>query len=252
MRHYFAFLISAFFFVLGCAHLIKVKDPRTGIEHSVPTKFAKVPGVEELAKLCATKGGRKINRTLNAEGYLDRTESQCGYACWEHIIFSHLKYVEIEIDNSELNEVTPQSGIWKFYKSSLASNECEPHITGFVKARKRYQTFTSEHCLSAVRNSQIESRYERLIEEELIPLTNKYNSQIWETTESFRDRNDKTVIAEQRSYYLVPNHSVLDPGWGISCGQLGFWNYDTTFEMEVFKLKGVNKDEFIRVREHLP
>lgn len=91
------FLILFFVLVLaGCSRFqtIAVVDPRTGIEHIVPSYLNDVPGIKALAQACAENAGRIINRTVEIDGYFDADMSRCEPGCWDSFSKSDFQYLE--------------------------------------------------------------------------------------------------------------------------------------------------------------
>lgn len=226
-------------FISACSTRITVTDPRTGKEYTVPSRYSNVPGVEELAKLCAEEAGQTIHEVVYVDGYFDKGKGgHCGAACWLEVAGSPYDYMEIEIDDSKLYSSFPRdNGIWKIYKGNIGNPECNLKVKEFIEKRNFPNGMGKDKCLAFKRQEKIESQYFYDFENPEIILDNEYHSKISELRSFVYDTHKKEEVAFQRFFTLYPRSSRLDRAWSMNCRTIGVdtLNVEGTLKRAVMK-----------------
>jgi hypothetical protein len=231
-------LLSVLTAITGCATELKVTDPRTGQEYVVPERYAGVPGVKDLAELCAKEAGREIKQVVYVDGYFGGQTNSCERACWLGIIGSGLNYLELQIENPESFHIIKEPGIWKIYIAPKDDPNCNPDIQRYL-SRHKFSRDMRNSCIAFKKNDQIESQYEAFGEPKDIILDNEYQSKIYRSHGGYRDRFTKEILGTETYFSLLPRHSKLDPGWSLGCGSVGVKvHFNGMLQSEVLKPKG--------------
>jgi hypothetical protein len=231
-------LLSMLTVLTGCATELKVTDPRTGQEYVVPERYAGVPGVKELAELCAKEAGREVKQVVYVDGYFDGYTQTCEMDCWDQVAGSELNYLEIQVKSPRSFDFIKEPGIWKIYKTDKEDPNCHPKIRVYALNSKHYTEFNKKYCLALQKNDQLESQYEAFGDPKDIILDNEYQSKIYRSHGGYRDRFTKEILGTETYFQLSPRHNGLEPRT-LPCGSAGVKiNFNGSLQSEVLKPKG--------------
>ena len=145
----------------GCSSLfpIKVTDPRTGIEYTVPARLQHVPGIKQLAEACATKAGRVVHRTVEVDGYYRGDMVDCDQACWRDLTRSDYDYFEFNVTKVESWNFLKETGLWRISKQDFDDVRCEEKPTNYVKRIADREGWPMDFCLAFERVNKLESGF---------------------------------------------------------------------------------------------
>ncbi len=120
-----------------------------------------IPGLYFYYKAIREVGGVRIYRTVKAEGYLDRTLTDCRN-CWTALRDSPYEYLEVEITASAAVEasLTPRPGYYVFRFLENGDPGCDDFeaLSNVENLRKLYGL--RDACVSVERRPEPFSRYE--------------------------------------------------------------------------------------------
>ena len=227
----------------GCSSLfpIKVTDPRTGIEYTVPTRLQHVPGIKQLAEACATKAGRVVHRTVEVDGYYRGDMVDCDQACWRDLTRSHYDYFEFNVTKVEPWNFLKKTGLWRISKQDLDDARCEEKPTSYVKRIADREGWPMDFCLAFERIDQIESRYESgwsgfNLQENIDGVDRISLGKIF-----FRDRVSKEELGYSISATLFLGKDVVSSQRSFGCSSVGIKPFGmgtgTSLRYEVLKQK---------------
>lgn len=130
-----------------------------------------IPGLYFYYKAIREVGGVRIYRTVKAEGYLDRTATDC-YSCWTELRNSPYEYMEIHrtVSWGTLSSVEPGAGYYEYRLLPRGSEGCEPFESLPNADQIRTVRGIRDRCVSFVRRSSPVSRYEVSAERDHIHL----------------------------------------------------------------------------------
>ncbi len=84
-----------------------------------------IPGWILYQKAVREVGGVRIYKTVEAEGYLDRSATDC-YSCWSQLNGSSYEYLEVErtVSGGALSVIEPDPGFYEYRLDPLEESSC--------------------------------------------------------------------------------------------------------------------------------
>lgn len=164
-----------------------------------------IPGLYFYYKAIREVGGVRIYRTVKAEGYLDRSLTDCRN-CWTALRDSPYEYLEVQITTSESAEtsLTPQPGYYIFRLLQNAAPACQAFdsLRNAENLRKLYGL--RDRCVSVEYGAEPSSRYEYSSSRgwQLADGKNSYPS-VQTSWQTILDLETNDVVAEAQAVRLV-------------------------------------------------
>ncbi len=156
-----------------------------------------------LKQLDKTQAGEKIFSTVeHVEGYLARYWSGCHDICQQHLLAKKCQYIEMFVDYPNKNELTLESGYYRFYLENKESKKCELFNAYQTKLPSTLQ-YKGKHCIASEKVEEFKSRYAARV--------NIYTKEVdyWNTRFKVRaietfiiNRQDQTVLAQLKTFSM--------------------------------------------------
>jgi len=157
-----------------------------------------------LRQLDQTEAGEKIFSTVeHAEGYLVEYWSGCHDICQQHLLAKKCQYIEVDVGSPNRNELTLESGYYRFYLEKNESKKCELFKAYQKKWPSTSQQYKGKHCIASEKVEQLKSRYAARV--------NIYTKEVdyWNTHFKVRaietfiiNRQDQTVLAQIKTFSM--------------------------------------------------
>jgi hypothetical protein len=157
-----------------------------------------------LRQLDKTQAGEKIFSTVeHVEGYLVEYWSGCHDICQQHLLAKKCQYIEVDVASPNRNELTLESGYYRFYLEKKDSKKCELFKAYQKKWPSTSQQDKGKHCIASEKVEQLKSRYAARV--------NIYTKEVdyWNTHFKVRaietfiiNRQDQTVLAQIKTFSM--------------------------------------------------
>lgn len=169
-----------------------------------------IPGLYFYYKAIREVGGVRIYRTVKAEGYLDRTATDC-YSCWTELLESPYKYLEIHrtVPWGTLASVEAGAGYYEYRVLPKGSVGCESFESLSNADQIRTVHGLRDRCVSFLRRATPNSRYEVSAETRRWPWgVDVYSRRI-------RDMQEDQTLSESNQVYFIGwlGRKVGVPAW---------------------------------------
>lgn len=164
-------------------------------------------GRKELRALCEQGVEPKVYRKVSADGYFDGGISCLRNGCWDVLMKSGFRYIEVEQRDGDPWDPLPENGFYRLSKVRQDSGLCDPKILAEMQKAVGYREMVSGG--DCIRLEMIESPTARygLFSEMLdsMPVANWFNSRIEGQRFVISDMELRSIVAEQTNYMLFQN-----------------------------------------------
>lgn len=231
------FIISALLVLVGCSQFssIKVTDPRTGIEYTVPKRLNDVPGIKELAKACAENAGRVVNRTVEVDGYFDADLSRCEPGCWDSFSKSDFQYLEFEVKAPKNYEFLQEEGFWRVSKQDKADSRCDQRIMTELKRYAGVRPRNLDFCVVFEKVDALKSQYGHESLSESTIIDGAHGSRIYKGSDRVLNLGNRQVVAEDTSFFLSSKNKQSVIGQQFVCESIGIPSSSQSLREEVIR-----------------
>ncbi len=164
-------------------------------------------GRKELRALCEQGVEPKVYRKVSADGYFDGGISCLRNGCWDVLMKSGYRYIEVEQRDADPWDPLPDNGFYRLSKVRQDSGLCDAKILAEMQKAVGYRDLVSGG--DCIRLEKIESPTARygLFSDELgdIKIPNVFHSVITGRHTYIRELSSPEVVAERTSYLLFQN-----------------------------------------------
>lgn len=164
-----------------------------------------IPGLYFYYKAIREVGGVRIYRTVKAEGYLDRSLTDCRN-CWTALRDSPYEYIEVEITDAgaEAGSLTPDPGYYAFRLVEIGNPDCAAFEVLHNAGTLRRMYGLTDLCPSAIHAASAISRFEYQSSLGWDVLGQENSFPLIETSwQKLRDLTSGEVVAEASAVRLV-------------------------------------------------
>lgn len=182
-----------------------------------------LPGWIMYQKAVREMGGVRIKRTVEAEGYLDRTLPHCS-DCWTRLNSNGgYHYIEVFVANSnpQPGSLTATPGYYEFRYESAGSNQCVS-LENLTNADRIQKRIPPGRCLVVIRRDVPTSQYEKLSGRSPYHEV-KFLPTIWLSWNMVRNRlTDETIAEAYRVHYKSwLGKTFMFPQWNYISSSTG-------------------------------
>ena len=164
-------------------------------------------GRKELRALCEQGVEPKVYRKVSADGYFDGGISCLRNGCWDVLMKSGFRYIEVEQRDADPWDPLPQNGYYRLSKVRQDSELCDAKILEEMQKAVGYRDLVSGgECIWVEKIDAPAAPY-GVFSDVLTPIAvgNWFKSQINVRRFYVLDLRDKSVAYEQTIYTLVQN-----------------------------------------------
>lgn len=164
-------------------------------------------GRKELRALCEQGVEPKVYRKVSADGYFDDGISCLRNGCWDVLMKSGYRYIEVEQRDADPWDPLPENGFYRLSKVRQDSGLCDAKILEEMQKAVGYRDLVSGgDCIRLEKIELPTARYGLFSDKlEAIPVDNWFKSRIEAQHFSIKDIESGLVAAEQTSYMLFQN-----------------------------------------------
>ncbi len=208
-----------------------------------------------LKQLDKTEAGEKIFSTIeHVEGYQAKNWLGCHEICQQQLLAQKYQYIEVNVASPNRNELTLESGYYRFYLEKKASKKCELFKASQKKLPLTLQ-YKGKYCIASEKVEQLKSQYalmENIYTKEVDYLNAHFVVKSRETV--VINRQDKTVLGQVKSFSkwrqpilpLVPDESFNRPLVSYELFNRPLFSYELfdrpLFPPELFKTSGSHEE----------
>ncbi len=164
-------------------------------------------GRKELRALCEKGVEPKVYRKVSADGYFDGGISCLRNGCWDVLMKSGFRYIEVEQRDADPWDPLPENGYYRLSKLRQDSGLCDAKILEEMQKAVGYRDLVSEgECIRLEKIESPTAQYGLFSDKlETIAVDNWFGSQIEAQKFSIKEIDSDSVVAEQTSYMLFQN-----------------------------------------------
>ena len=164
-------------------------------------------GRKELRALCEQGVEPKVYRKVSADGYFDGGISCLRNGCWDVLMKSGYRYIEVEQRDGDPWDPLPENGFYRLSKVRQDSGLCDAKILAEMQKAVGYRDLVSGgDCIRLEKIDSPTSNY-RVFSEALTPIVvnNWFKSKINVRHFYVLDVQEDSVLYEQTIYTLFQN-----------------------------------------------
>lgn len=164
-------------------------------------------GRKELRALCEQGVEPKVYRKVSADGYFDDGISCLRNGCWDVLMKSGYRYIEVEQRDADPWDPLPENGFYRLSKVRQDSGLCDPKILEEMqKAVGLRKYLAGGDCIRLERIESTTARY-GLFSDKLkdLELPNVFHSVISGRHTYIKEVSGSEIVAERKSYLLFQN-----------------------------------------------
>lgn len=182
-------------------------------------------GRKELRALCEQGVEPKVYRKVSADGYFDGGISCLRNGCWDVLMKSGYRYIEVEQRDGDPWDPLPENGFYRLSKVRQDSGLCDAKILEEMqKAVGLRKYLAGGDCIRLERIDAPTAKYRVFSEHlETLQLKNVFDSYVSVRRFSIEETATRNVIAERNTYVLhqksMPQLSSFEPV--IGCVDVG-------------------------------
>ena len=182
-------------------------------------------GRKELRALCEQGVEPKVYRKVSADGYFDGGISCLRNGCWDVLMKSGFRYIEVEQRDADPWDPLPENGYYRLSKVRQDSGLCDAKILAEMQKAVGYRDFVAEgDCIRLEKIDAPTAKYGVFSEHlETVELKSVFGSYISVRRFSIEEIAARKVIAERNTYVLhqksMPQFSSFEAV--IGCPDVG-------------------------------
>jgi len=182
-------------------------------------------GREELRELCRQGVEPRVYRRVSAEGYFDSGISCLRNGCWDVLMKSGFRYIEVEQRDAQPWKALSENGFYRLSRVPVGSGLCDAKILDEMKRAVLFRKFVAEgYC---IRKEQIEepTAIYGVFSEPLEPvrIASIFRSVIDVRRFFIVELKSEDVIAERNNYVLYQRSLPVFSSFpaGLGCPDVG-------------------------------